>query len=189
MSIIKQILKIIGIIVATLILLFILLTIWVYFHDQKTGVQPFSPLASSTFELMLADPHVLYASSFWSGMCFSSVTKEEGGCSSETYLYDTGKYVFTSHWEGLGNKRVDQPRTEKELGKEVVDRIIENIRDSKIMSKECPNNMTMDAGWDYQLQFDGQKKRFINRPAECQPTLDAIDKIIIEAAKTVAQTN
>lgn len=187
MSIIKKILKVIGIIAAVLILLFIILAIWVYYHDRENGDQSQPPVVS-TFDLMIADPHVLYASSFWSGMCLSNTTKEEGGCASETYLYDTGKYVFISHWEGLGNKRVDQPREEKELGKKVVEKIIKNIRDSKIMNKECPEYQTVDAGWDYQLQLDGQKKRFINRPDECQPTLDAIDKMIMEAAKTVANT-
>ncbi len=183
MLVIKKILKIIVIIVAILISLFIILTISVNYYGQKSINQPQPAMTSSTFELMLSDPHLFYGASFSYGLCHSEIANEDGGCHSEIYLYDSGQYISTGYWEGIGNKRIDAPSVEKKFGKIVMDKIIKLIRDSEIMNKECPDGMTVDASWDYQLQLGDQKKRFINRPVECQPTLDEVDKIIAEATK------
>lgn len=183
MAVIKKILLVIGMMAAVAIILFVVLAIWVDYAVEKKDNQ-LPPIAvSSTFELALADPHLLYASAFSAGMCRSEITNEEGGCHSETYLYDSGRYVATGYWEGLGHKHIDQPRVEKELGKTVVDKIIKIIQTSGIMNKECPEYLTVDASWDYQVQIGGQKKSFVNRPAQCQPTLDEISKILTAAAK------
>jgi len=179
MPFLKKSLSVIGIILAVLIVLFIVSVIWSLYRGED---RPALVVAPNTFEIMLADSHLLYASTFSYGMCLSEVTNEDGGCHSETYLSDSGKYIATGFWEGLGDKRIEEPRVEKQLSFAVVNKIIKTIRDSGIMNKQCPDGMTVDASWDYQLQLDGQKKRFINRPVECQPTLEEIDKIIAEAA-------
>ncbi|MCX6739455.1 MAG: hypothetical protein NT098_05435 [Candidatus Parcubacteria bacterium] len=178
MSIFKKVLKIIGVTIALLILLIL----WLAYPWQKQNAEPSPVSTPSAFEMALADPNLLYAYSSWSGMCRSEINREEGGCHSEAYLYDSGKYVSTGFWEGMGNKKIESPRVEKQLSKVAMDGILTKMRDSGIMDKECPDNMTVDAGWDYQLQLDGKKKRFINRPVECQKILDEIGKIIEETA-------
>ncbi|MFA6534231.1 MAG: hypothetical protein WCT37_03600 [Patescibacteria group bacterium] len=181
MSFFKKILLIIGIIVAVPILLFAILMAWFMFNPQPTPPTPGNPI--NPFEEALADPHLLYAASSWYGLCHSEISNKDGGCDSQVYLYDSGKYVATSHWAEIGKPETQNPQVEKQLNQATLDEIIKTIRDSEIMNKKCPDGMIVDAGWDYQIQLDGKKKRFIDRPVECQPTLEEIDKIIATAVK------
>lgn len=133
----------------------------------------------------LADPDLLYASLSSSGLC-SNGKGEEGGCYTHIFLYRSGKYVDESGWQGRNNKNETMPTVEKQFDQSIVDKIIKHIKDSGIMTKNCPSAQTMDAWFSYQVNLDGVKKFFEASPIlECQKIFWEIDSLISSAAKNL----
>jgi hypothetical protein len=126
---------------------------------------------------LLEDPNLLYASTFWSGMCRNE-KGERGGCYTEIYFYSDGKLVKYSDFISSNGRENNNPPSETQLGLEAVSEVVKQIKDSMIMTKDCPSRQIMDAGWDYQINLDGVKKSFHNPPDECRSTFESIDGII-----------
>lgn len=130
-------------------------------------------------EQRLADPNLLYFSSWWAGLC-GNEKNEQGGCYSELYLYSDGKLIKMSGFIKYNeeNGREPDPDIQKQLSSSTMERIEKTIRDSGVMEKDCPPQTIMDAGWDYQINLDGVKKSFHNPPRDCRDIFDAVDNII-----------
>lgn len=176
----RKIFKIFGLAVAILILLFVGLVIWI-----NVKYPPPSNNVPTPKDARLADPNLLYASFFSSGLC-SNGKGEEGGCYTHIFLYRSGKYIDESGWEGLNNKKETSPAVEKQFTPNMVDKIIKQIKDSGIMDKSCPPVQNFDAWWNYQINLDGVKKVFADSPPyECQKTFWEIDALINSSVKSV----
>lgn len=132
-----------------------------------------------TKEQRLADPNLLYFSSWWAGLC-ANEKHETGGCYSELYLYSDGQFIkmsgFIKYDEESG--REENPNIQKQFSSSTVEQIKKIIRDYGVMTKNCPPENIMDAGWDYQINLDGIKKSFHNPPQNCRDTFNAIDDIL-----------
>ena len=125
----------------------------------------------------LDDVGLVYAYKYWAGLC-SNGKGEEGGCYNEWYFYDTGKLIKMSGFMRYGSGIEANPTVEKNLGVAFVDQIIKKIKESGLMTKDCPPGDIMDAGWDYQITVDGVKKSFHNPLLSCQDLFKQIDKLI-----------
>ena len=79
-----------------------------------------------------------------------------------------------------GERKVAYPATEKTLNKNAVDRIVEQIRDSGVLTKPCEAEPIMDLYVNYFINLDGIKKE-IKFPA-CESELNEINKLIGAAA-------
>lgn len=73
------------------------------------------------------------------------------------------------------DRREEEPNIQDQLSLAATEKIQKMIRDSRIMTKDCPMGQIMDAGWDYQINLDGVKKSFRNPPENCRDTFNAID--------------
>jgi hypothetical protein len=164
-------LKIILLIALTMIIIYA-----VYALFFSTCCAP-EPKQKSPKELRLADPDLLYFSSWWSGMCRNSAG-EEGGCYGEMYFYNTGKFIKESGWTGYDGKKQVNPGVEKQLDLKMVENIKDTIRTSGIMAKNCSTQEIMDAGWNYEINLDGAKKSFRNPPEDCKATFEFIDGVV-----------
>jgi len=132
----------------------------------------------------LEDPDLLYASLNSSGMCSNS-KGEEGGCYSRNFLFHSGKYLVESGWEGLNNIKETSPAVEKQFTPNMMAKIVKKIKDSNIMSMECPSVQNTDTWFSYQLNLDGVKKFFAASPTfECQKIFWEIDVLIDSAIDT-----
>ena len=133
-------------------------------------------IIKSTKDQRLADPNLLYFSSWWSGLC-SNEKHESGGCYRELYLYSDGEYIrmsgFIKYNEESG--REEDPSVQDKLSLAAVDKIKGMIRESGVMTKDCPAGQIMDAGWDYQINLDGMKKLFHNPQDNCLDAFNVID--------------
>jgi precorrin-4 methylase len=67
---------------------------------------------------------------------------------------------------------------DKNLGATAVQQVVKEIKDSGVMTKDCPPNTVMDVGWDYQVKLDGTKKDFHNPLPACRNTFDQIDNLL-----------
>lgn len=129
----------------------------------------------------LADPSLLFASLSGSGMCRNK-EGEVGGCHTYTFLYHSGKFISESAWQGLNNKSEVFPTIKKRLSQGEMDKIIQKIRESGVMEKNCPAQLIMDASFFYQINLDGTKKVFAESPPEdCRKILSGIDTSIDSA--------
>jgi len=129
-----------------------------------------------TKDQRLADPNLLYFSSWWAGLC-ANENHEQGGCYKELYLYSDGKFIkmsgFVKYNEGSGKE--EDPSAQEQLSPAAVEKIKKMIRDSGVMVGDCPAGQIMDAGWNYQINLDGVKKSFRNPSENCQDTFSVID--------------
>lgn len=133
----------------------------------------------------LDDPNLLYASFSSSGLCSNS-KGEEGGCYTHIFLYQSGKYLEESGWQGLNNKEEISPLVEKQFDPSTMAKIIKQIKDSEIMTKDCPSAQTQDAWFSYQLNLDGVKKSFEASPIlDCQKIFWEIDALISSIVKSL----
>lgn len=133
-------------------------------------------------DLRLADPDLLFAASSWSGLCGND-KGEPGGCFDYFYLYNSGKFIHESKWEGSQNQESNSSE-EKQLNKEVMAKIIKQIKDAKILTLNCPALEIMDAGWFYQINSEGTKISFHNPPQACTVEFNKVLDLI-EAAPDV----
>jgi hypothetical protein len=127
-------------------------------------------------EALSADPNLLYSSQYWAGLC--SKDGRSGGCYDELYFFSTGRFVKESGFDTSGNRREPDPTVDKNFGAAAVSQVIKIIKDSGVMSKDCPPEQIMDVGWDHQLNINGVKKSFHNAPAACRDTFDQIDNLL-----------
>jgi len=129
-----------------------------------------------TKDQRLADPNLLYFSSWWAGLC-ANEKHEQGGCYRELYLYSDGEYIkmsgFVKYNEEDGKE--EDSNVQNQLSSLAIEKIKTMIRDSGIMASDCPTGQIMDAGWDYQINLDGVKKSFHNPPEICRDTFNVID--------------
>ena len=121
-------------------------------------------------DLRLTDPDLFYAASSWSGMC-SNEKGEEGGCIDYFYLYNSGKFIHEFEWQG-SDGRISTSSSEKMLGEKAVAEIVKQIKDAKLLTRDCPALEIMDAGWSYRINLDGVKKSFDNPPEDCAVELN-----------------
>ena len=75
-----------------------------------------------------------------------------------------------------GEKVITYPTVQKELGRNLVDEIIRQIRDFGIMNRSCEGEMITDLYVDYFINLDGVKKE-IKFPG-CELELKEIDKLV-----------
>lgn len=122
----------------------------------------------------LKDPNLLYASSWWAGLC-SNDKNENGGCYGDSYLYKNGQFIKKSGFQKYDGPREDNQPIEKQLSAVELEQFIRQIKDSGIMTKDCPTALIDDAGWDFQIEIDGVKKSFHNSVNECRDILESID--------------
>jgi len=174
----RKILKLIVLILTAFVLLIVVLAnLPISKNKTTTDNTPKDP--------RLADPDLLYASLSSSGMCRNS-NGDEGGCHTYIFLYNSGKYIDESGWEGINSKKVIFPTVEKKFDKSMMDKIIKQIKDLDIMNKDCPSVQNQDAWFSYQLNLDGVKKFFEDSPTyECQKIFWGIDVLINSIAKSV----
>jgi hypothetical protein len=170
----KKIFLIIIILVIVLLIGYIIY--WLIFRTC-CGQTSLPVEAGSTKEERLADPNLLYASSSWAGLC-SNDKQERGGCYTDIYLYSNGNLVRDSGFVPYDGERQANPVSELEVESAMMSKILEKINNSRIMEKDCPPNLIMDAGWDYEINLDGVKKSFHNPPDDCQEIFFYIDNII-----------
>lgn len=170
-----------------LILIFACLAYWWLFHTCCSP-EPQPNGNELTKTQRLADPNLLYFSSWWSGLCRNS-HGEEGGCYGEMYFYSTGKFVKKSGWVGLNDRKEINPTVENQFSTATVSDIIQKIRTSGLIIKNCYPQEIMDAGWDYQINLDGVKKSFHNPPEDCESTFNYIDDIIDPNVPTFQKNN
>lgn len=172
----RKIWKVIALILSIFVLLIIVLANIPVTKNKTTTNNP-------PKDIRLEDSNLLYASLNSSGMCSNS-KGEEGGCYSRYFLYYSGKYLVESGWAGLNNKKETSPTVEKQFTQNMMDKIIEKIKNSDIMNKDCPSVQNMDAWFSYQLNLDGVKKFFATSPTyECQKIFWEIDTLINSTAK------
>ena len=89
----------------------------------------------------------------------------DGGCFLNTYVYRSGKVVFK-------NKMT----LEKNLDQLTIGRIIQKIRDSNLMKKDCGDQTVLDYSARYKFLLDGQTK--IIRFPNCESELKEIDTLL-----------
>ena len=77
-------------------------------------------------------------------------------------------------------QKIAKPITERGLNKISVDRIINKIRDSGILTKSCEEGFATDYSADYLINLDGVKKEF--KFPGCRLELKEIDKLIDSAS-------
>ncbi len=164
----KKNIKIILLIIVVVIVLLVALAIW-----YGGRITP-----SVKITTRLDDLDLVYASQYWAGLC-GNEKGDTGGCYTEMYLYGSGKFVKESgfiHYSD--NKRDIDPTVERNLTAVLVQQIINKIKDSGVMEKDCPPGTIMDAGWDFQIDIDGVKRSFHNPPPDCRDTFDEVDNLI-----------
>ena len=173
----RKILKLIILILAAFVLLIIVLA-------NLPGERNKTTTDNTPKDSRLADPDLLYASFSDSGLC-SNDKGEEGGCYTYIFLYQSGKYIYESGWQGRNDKKEISPTIEKQLDQDMIDKIIKQIKDTDIMNKNCPSILNQDAWFTYQLNLDGVKKFFKASPIyECQKKFWEIDILINSMAES-----
>lgn len=175
----RKLLKLVLLILAAFVL-FAIIVDKLYAGKNKTATTDNTPKDSR-----LADPDLLFASLSSSGLCSNS-KGEEGGCHTYIFLYNSGKYIDESGWEGLNNKKMVFPTVEKKFDQNSMNIIIKQIRESDIMKKDCPAQQNMDAWFYYKINLDGTKKVFdFSPPTDCHDILNKIEVLINSTAKSV----
>ncbi|MFA6447224.1 MAG: hypothetical protein WCW31_03130 [Patescibacteria group bacterium] len=134
----------------------------------------------------LADPGLLYASINSYSMC-SNDQGQGGACTSETFLFSSGKMIGVSTFD-RGGDNVSKTETTKDLGKATADKIAKQLIDSKVLTDDCSGMQVYDASWSYQVNLNGVMKEFDNPPQTCTAKFDKIDKLINQVAKVVKET-
>lgn len=162
--------------------LFIALLAWLVFYQlfKTCGNCGKPPVKAPTAkQARLEDPELLYASLTSFDLCGNG-QGQQGGCYTELYLYQDGKFEKLSGFVTFDNprQRDEKPAVEKQLGQKFADTIASEIKKSGLMLKDCPPQMIMDAGWDYKINLDGEKTGYHNPPKVCQDEFDKIDKLI-----------
>jgi hypothetical protein len=88
-------------------------------------------------------------------------------CTLDVYLYDSGRMVF----EGDANKEIN-------ISEEEVENIVNEIRRSGVMGKDCSGSMVFDYSVTYELNVDGKKKELGLEDTKCWDDLMEVNKLI-----------
>ncbi|OGG55147.1 hypothetical protein A3D62_02815 [Candidatus Kaiserbacteria bacterium RIFCSPHIGHO2_02_FULL_49_11] len=172
--------------VAVILLLLAGYLLYVYFFYVCCAPSPKSALVISNEQNnnpILDDPDLLYAERAFIGLCRTK-SGDGGSCHFNTYLYKSGKLVIDSGELAMapdGEKTTTYPTTQKELDKNLMDRIIKQIQDSGIMNKPCEAEMITDYYINYFINLDGVKKE-VQFPG-CESEFKEISKLIDTAAE------
>ena len=135
-----------------------------------------APTPPAKEEISLDDPSLLYFKGSGSGEC-GTPEGEKGGCFNRTYLYISGKLILESGWRAIDDHTPHEAIVEKQLSKNVVNKIISQIKNSGLLTKDCSATERVYDYWaSYQIQVDSIKKA-IKFPA-CQDELDKVDELI-----------
>ena len=78
--------------------------------------------------------------------------------------------------------------TKKQTSQNFIDEIKNQINKSNILIKDCAPITIYDAGWDYQISINGEKKLFTNSPLECRNIFDEIDNLLNGQLKNASST-
>ena len=156
--------------------------LYAYFFYTCCALPPkFAPVISGgqSSDSMLNDPNLLYAKKALIGLCRTK-SGSGGSCHFNTYLYKSGTLVLESgelvvREEG-GEKATTYPTVQMELDKNAMDGIINQIRDSGILTKPCEAEMIMDYYVDYFVNLDGIKRE--TQFPGCEAEFNEIDKLI-----------
>jgi len=172
--------KTVGIIIVLVILLFVGYLLYRYFFYTCCALppKPVSPASNGSNNPILNDPNLLYAKRALIGLCRTK-SGDGGSCHFNTYLYSSGKLIIESGElavEPGGEKATAYPTVQKELDKNLMGRITEQIRSSGIMNKSCEAELVMDYYVDYFINLDGIKKKV--RFPGCESEFREIDKLI-----------
>ncbi len=173
--------KSLGIVVLSLALLLAGYLTYRYFFYTCCALPPQPiPVDSNGLDSdsILNDPNLLYAKRAFIGLC-STKSGSGGSCHFNTYLYSSGTLVTESGevaMEPYGEKRTVFPTVRTELDKNLMDRIVKQIRDSGVMAKPCIEEMVTDYYVSYFVNLDGVKKR-VQFPG-CESEFKEIDKLI-----------
>lgn len=141
----------------------------------------------SDSDSILSDPNLLYAKRALIGLCRTK-SGNNGSCHFNTYLYSLGKLVIESGelvWDESGDeKAIAYPTVQRELDKNLMNKIIKKIRDSVITNKLCETDTAVTGFADYYVNYfinlDGVKKE-VKFPG-CESEFNEIDKLIDTAA-------
>lgn len=137
-------------------------------------------LVRNAKDVRLEDPTLIYGSFSSSGMC-SNERGESGGCSTNIYLYSSGELLKELYWYG-GNKQNISTSIKKQIDEVTINSFISKIKESGIMTKNCPPELIIDASWSYQIRLNGIIKIFKSSPPiECRTLLNEIEGFINSA--------
>ncbi len=128
----------------------------------------------------LADPDLLYFSSYWYLYSNENDQHEIGLYIVENYLYFSGRLLRETRLEGMADTGDIDKSIEIKLESDSVSNIEKQIRDSGLITKDCPKGAIFDGtSFEYQINFDGVKKSFHNPPEDCRAIFDSIDDAIV----------
>lgn len=176
--------KIIVIVAISVVLLLAGYLLYRYLFYTCCALPPKSAVTSnkSNNDPILNDPDLLYAKRALIGFCRTK-SGSGGSCHFNTYLYSSGKLIIESGELAVvksgGEKATAYPTINKVLDKNLMDRIIKQIRDSGVMDKSCKAEIIMDYYVDYFVNLDGTKKE-VKFPG-CESEFNKIDELIVKA--------
>jgi hypothetical protein len=150
-----------------------------YTPQDDTKTPPITNGPTITRAERLADHDLLYAYMSSSGMCGND-RGERGGCYTEYYLYSSGKLDKEMGWFGENGTKSIFPTEERQVATTTVDQIKTTLKNSGILTLDCPAQEIMDADFDYFANIDGTKKEFHNPPKTCGTTLENIERTLRE---------
>ncbi|KKU95704.1 MAG: hypothetical protein UY28_C0045G0005 [Candidatus Amesbacteria bacterium GW2011_GWB1_48_13] len=112
---------------------------------------------------MLLSEQIIFEKDEWWGPC----PLQGEPCEQRTKLYGSGRLVL----EGNENK-------DSYLGGSVTGRVVEQIRLSGIMDKNCQAPLVLDYGATFKIVLDGREKEI--RFPGCEKELKSIDDLFLE---------
>jgi len=145
-----------------------------YYVPAKNGERTISGIKPPS---RLNDPGLAYAYQFSSGFC-NNGEGEQGGCYAYMYLYDSGKFVKESGFVRSDDTVDVHPTIERDFSGPIAEGIIDKIRRTGVLGKNCPETPIEDADYFYQVNIDGVKKSFSNPPPDCKYDLDSVLDLI-----------
>lgn len=123
---------------------------------------------------------LIYSSKYTNGNAYKGNKRGAGG--GEFKLYDNGTVIYTSYFAdmGLGHEKPEYETKEKKFEISIVNQIIELIKNSGVMRKECPSGQNFDIVKWHTINLNGEEKKFKDPLGECGEVIDKIEKLIWE---------
>lgn len=124
--------------------------------------------------------NLIYSSKYTNGNAYKGDKRGAGG--GEFKLYDDSTVIYTSYFAdmGPGHEKPEYETKEKKFEISIVNQIIELIKSSGIMKKECPSGQNFDVVKWYTINLDGEERKFKDPLGECGEVIDKIEKLIRE---------